>query len=167
MNDYTTFTNRTVETLATMLPLSGWEPLDVRKGIWKPRNLKPFERYLAYVAPPLDNPWVERRISTKEVAYILTANIYLLVQSYDDGEEQSVYGDTAPELGVFQFISDVKAILRGTDLGGLLDRTHNETAGGTRFESGAADGFDTGGHGWVHRAMLTYTVQTAPFCPPT
>jgi hypothetical protein len=139
----------------------------VRKGIWKPRNLSPFERYMAYVAPPLDNPWTERRISTREVAYILTAHVFLLVKSYDDGEELSVYGDTAPDLGVFQFIHDVKVILRGTDLGGLLDRTHNETMGGTRFETGASEGFDTGGHGWVHRAMLTYTVQTAPFCPPT
>ena len=165
MNDYTTFTYRTVEVLAEQLPLRGWEPLDVRKGIWKPRTLTPFERYLVYVAPPLDNPWMERRISTKELAYILTANVFLLVKNYD--EEQSVYGDTAPALGVFQLINDVKAILRDTDLGRFLDRTYNETAGGSRFESGAADGFDTGGHGWVHRAMVTYTVQTAPFCPPT
>lgn len=165
MNDYTTFSERTVETLATALPPVGWEPLDVRKGIWKPRNLAPFDRYLAFVAPPLSNPWVERRISTKEVAYILTAHVFLLVKNYN--EVASVYGDTAPELGVFQFISDVKDILRDTDLGGLLDRTYNETAGGTMFESGATDGFDTGGHGWVHRAMLTYTVQTVPFCPPT
>jgi len=165
MNDYTTFTERTVEVLAEQLPLRGWDPLDVRKGIWKPRTLIPFERYLVFVAPPLDNPWMERLISTKELAYILTAHVFLLVKNYD--EEQSVYGDTAPALGVFQLINDVKAILRDTDLGRLLDRTHNETAGGSRFESGAADGFDTGGHGWVHRAMVTYTVQTAPFCPPT
>jgi hypothetical protein len=165
MNDYTTFTVRTVETLAAMLPTYGWVPLDVRKGIWKPRTLLPFERYLAYVAPPLDNPWVERRISTKEMAYILTAHVFLLVKNYD--EEQSIYGTAAPGLGVFQFINDVKVTLRDTNLGGLLDRTFNETAGGSRFESGASDGFDTGGHGWVHRAMLTYTVQTAPFCPPT
>jgi hypothetical protein len=165
MNDYTTFSERTVATLAEALPPLGWDPLDVRKGIWKPRNLAPFDRYLVYVAPPLDNPWTERRLSTKEMAYILTAHVFLLVKNYN--EEQSIYGDEAPALGVFQFISDVKGVLRDTDLGGFLDRTYNETVGGTRFESGAADGFDTGGHGWVHRAMLTYTVQTAPFCPPT
>lgn len=165
MNDYSTFTARTVTTLQDGLAPLGWTPLEVRRGIWKPRELTPFERYLVYIAPPLTNPWVERRISTKEMAYVLTAEVYLLVQNFD--EVDSVFGETAPNLGVFQFINDVKGILRDTDLGGLLDRTYNETAGGSRFESGAASGFDTGGHGWVHRAMLTYTVQTTPFCPPT
>ncbi len=164
MNAYTDFSTRTVEVLKTELPGRGYTDLDVRKGIWNPRTLEPFERYCVFVAPPTVNPWSERRISTKEVAYILIAEIYLLVKNFD--EVASLYGDTAPDLGVWQLFSDTKDILRATDLGGLLDRTYNETMGGSRFETGASGGFDTGGWGWVHRAMLAYTAQTTGFCFP-
>lgn len=164
MNPYSDFSVRTQQQLATDLPGLGYTPLEVRKGIWKPVDLLPFERYLVFVAPPTSNPWTERRISTKELAFLLTAQIFLLVKNYD--ETLSVYGDTPPNLGVFQLLNDVKNVLRATDLGGLVDRTYNETAGGSSFETGAAGGFDSQRHGWVHRAALTYTVQTQAFCFP-
>jgi hypothetical protein len=155
---------RLVTELTTALGLYGYTPLVVLKGIWKPRALAPFTRYAVFVAPPTTDPWTERFISSREVVYILRADIFLLVKNYN--EEQSVYGDTAPNLGVFQMIADVKAILRATDLSGLVERTYEETTGGSAFETGAAAGFDTGEYGWVHRAKVTYRAQMHGFCIP-
>lgn len=162
MNVYTDFSNATVTALASGLAPLGWTPLEVRKGIWNPRVLLEFDRYLVFVAPPSSNPWSERVIASREIAYTLTAQVYLLVKNYN--EDQSVYGDTAPNLGVFQLISDVKAVLRGTELGGLIDRTYRETSGGSGFDVGAGAGFSSGDHAFVNRAVLTYTVQAKGFC---
>lgn len=162
MNPYSDFTARLVAHLSASLPPLGWTPLDVRKGIWKPGAMEAFERYLVHVAPPLSNPWEEFRFTTKQLAYRMTADIFLLVKNYD--EDKSVYGDTAPQKGVFQMIGDVKDVLRGEDLGGLVDLKHDELIGPVTFESGAATGFDTGSHGWVHRARLTYRAMMQPFC---
>lgn len=162
MNPYSDFTIRLVAHLQSTLSPLGWTPLDVRKGIWKPGAMEAFERYLVHVAPPLSNPWEEFRFTLKQIGYRMTADIFLLVKNYD--EEQSVYGADAPAKGVFQMIGDVKDVLRVTDLEGLVDRTHNELLGPVNFESGAATGFDTGAHGWVHRARLTYKAQMYPFC---
>lgn len=164
MNVYTDLSTRLVSTLQTELATLGYAPLDVRKGIWKPRQLAPFDRYLVFVAPPLTEPWREIRDSARNIIYVLRAELFLLVKNYD--EDQSVYGDTAPNFGVWQLVSDVKAVLRATDLNGLVDRTYRETEGGSAFESGATGGFDTGEHGWVHRAKLVYNANMHPFCYP-
>lgn len=162
MNDYTTMTTGLVSLLTTELGTLSYTPLVVQRRIWKPRDLPTFDRYMVIVAPPITNPWTERQIATREFAYILTADIFLLVKNYN--EEQSVFGDTAPNLGVFQMIADVKAILRATDLNGLVDRTFTETVGGSAFETGASGGMDTGEFAWVHRAKLQYTAQMHAFC---
>lgn len=165
MNPYTTLSERLVTELTAGLTTAGYTPLEVNQGVWKPRALPEFDRYAVWVAPPLANPWDEMRVQTgKLVTYVLRAEIYLLVKNYN--EAQSVYGDTAPNLGVFQLIADTKAILRNTDLGGLVERTYRETEGGTTFESAASGGFDTGAHSWVHRARLVYSASMYPFCHP-
>jgi hypothetical protein len=165
MNPYTDLSNALVTELTTELTALSYAPLDVRKGIWKPRALAPFDRYLVFIAPPLSDPWREiRDEGPKLVTFVLRAEIFLLVKNYN--EDQSVYGDTAPDLGVFQLMGDVKTILRNTDLGGLVLRSYRETEGGSSFETGATGGFDTGEHGWVHRSKLVYTARTYPFCHP-
>lgn len=166
LNVYSDFLKKTGTELATGLTGLGYTPLTVKVAVWKPRALPVFEKFYVQVAPPLSNLWTERRISTKEVQYVLRANIFLLVKNYD--EELSLHGDdsTAPDLGIFQLISDVKNLLRATNLNGLLSRTYNETVGDVAFESGAASGFDVGSRDWVHRALVPYTGETEPFCFP-
>lgn len=164
MNVYTDMTEALVSELTTGLAGLSYAPLTVRSGVWRPRTLPEFDKFLVHIAPPLSNVWTERRISTKEVQYVLRADIYLLVKNY--GEELSVFGDTAPDLGVFQFVSDVKNLLRATDLSGLLSRTYRETEGDVAFDGGAADGFETGPRSWVHRARVPYTAECEPFCYP-
>lgn len=164
MNVYTQMTARLVEYLTTGLAALSYAPLTVQSGVWKPRTLPEFDKFLVQVAPPTNNVWTERRISVKEVQYVLRADVFLLVKNY--GEELSLYGDTAPDLGLFQLVSDVKDLLRATDLDGLLSRTYDETTGEVAFESGAASGFETGPRTWVHRARVPYTAQTEPFCFP-
>jgi hypothetical protein len=161
MNVYTQLTTQVVSELTTGLASLGYAPLSVLQGVWKPQALPEFDKYLVYVAPPLNNVWTERRISTKEVQYVLRADIYLLVKNFS--EELSVYGDTAPSLGLFQLISDVKDLLRGTNLNGMLSRTYDETTGDVSLHSA---GFDTGPRSWVHRARVPYTAETEPFCFP-
>lgn len=163
-NPYTEFSSGLVTVLqAGLSPL--YSGIATRKGIWKPRNLLPFDRYLVFVAPVLQDPVREVRVqSTKRVNEILKADIFLLVKNYD--EEQSVYGDTAPNLGVWQLYKDTKDILRNTDLNGLVERNYREVEGGSAFETGASGGFDSGGHGWVHRIRLTYTAYMFSFCHP-
>ncbi|CAN5608099.1 hypothetical protein BH24ACT15_BH24ACT15_34860 [soil metagenome] len=165
MNAYSTLTHRLTDYLQTELQSLGYAHAEARRGIWKPGALQPFERYLVFVAPATADPWSERRISTKEVAYVFRSEIFLLVKNYDD--VHAIFGDTAPDLGVFQLMHDVKALLRSTDLGGLLDRTYRETEGGSGFDTGAMTGFDSGTHGWVHRAKLVYVAQTHAFCHPS
>jgi len=164
-NPYTTMTYRLQQYLLTELQAMGYEDAEVRRGVWNPGALAPFHRYLVFIAPPATNPWDERRFTAREITYVLRAELFLLVKNYN--EEHSVYGDTAPDLGVFQMIHDVKALLRDTDLDGLIERTFNETTGGSAFEAGASGGFDSGTHGWVHRARLVYTGQTHAFCHPS
>lgn len=142
----------------------GYDPLMVQTGVWNVRALPVFERFLVWIAPPISNFWTERRISTKEVQYVLRADIFLLVKNYD--EELSLHGADAPDLGVFQLTSDVKDLLRATNLGGLLSRTYNETVGDVPFETGAVPGFDTGPRNWVHRVKVPYVAETEPFCFP-
>ena len=165
-NVYSLFIKRTTQYLPTGLTGLGYDPLVVTDGIWKPNAVPVFDKFYVQVAPPLSNLWTERRISTKEVQYVLRANIFLLVKNYDD--ELSLHGDdaTAPDLGIFQLISDVKNLLRATNLSGLLSRTYNETVGDVGFESGAAPGFEVGPRDWVHRAVVPYTAETEPFCFP-
>ena len=164
-NPYSTMTERLVAYLPPALEALGYTGIEARRGIWKPGTLAPFTRYLVFVAPPISNPWDERRIATREVAFLLRAELFLLVKNYN--EDQSVFGDTAPNLGVFQLIKDVKDLLRQTDLSGLVDRTYKETESGSAFEAGAAGGFDSGSHEWVHRAKLVYSAQTHAFCHPS
>lgn len=164
-NPYTTMTARLRTELQAGLIAAGYVGAEARRGIWNPGTLTPWTRYLVFVAPPTGNPWEERRIITpRQVSFVLRAELFLLVKNYN--EEQSVFGDTAPNFGVFQMIHDVKGLLRNTDLNGLVDRTYRETEGGSAFETGAAVGFDAGTHGWVHRAKLVYTAYTQPFCHP-
>ena len=66
MNVYTDLTLRLETTLSEELALLSWDPLVVRHGIWKPRELKPFERYLVFVAPPTTNPWTEERFRQEQ-----------------------------------------------------------------------------------------------------
>ena len=164
MNVYTLLTERLVEYLTTGLAALSYTPLTVQSGVWKPRTLSEFDKYLVHVAPPTNNLWTERRISVKEVQYVLRADIYLLVKNFS--EATSLYGDAAPDLGLFQLVSDTKDLLRATDLDGLLSRTYDETTGEVAFESGASAGFETGPRTWVHRARVPYTAQTEPFCFP-
>ena len=166
MNVYADLTLRLVTLFQTDLPPYGYTPLAVNRGVWLPRDLPVFDRYMVWVAPPVIDPVTERRHqSSKLVNYILRADIYLLVKNFD--EDQSVWGDVAPNHGVFQLQQDTREILRNTDLGGLVERTYRETEGGSSFETGVAGGFDTGSREWVHRLRLTYTAQTHPFCHPT
>jgi len=165
MNVYTQLTEALVPYLHGGLAALHYDPLVVTAGVWKPRALPEFDRYYVQVAPPLSGLWTERRISIKETQYVLRADVFLLVKNY--GEAQSLYGETEPDLGLFQLISDVKDLLRTTDLGGLVSLTGNETAGDTTFEAGAASGFETGPRTWVHRARVPYTASMEPFCPPS
>lgn len=164
-NPYSQLSERLVSVLQTDMTTLGWTPLETRKGIWKPGSLQPWERYLVYVAPPLQNPVTEVRDS-RLVYYVLRADVFLLVKNFSEDEGLSVYGETLPDAGVFQMLFDAKTVLRATNLGGLVDRTYSETLGGSQFETGAATGFDTGTFGWVHRARIQYTAQTVPFCYP-
>ena len=157
-------TQALVAELRDGLPSFGYTPLTVLAGTWKPNALPAFDRYCVWVAPPTMNVWTERRITAREIQYLLRADIFLLVQNFS--EEDSLYGTTAPSLGLFQMIADVKDLLRLTDLGGLLSRTYTETAGDVLFHTGAASGFDTGPRSWVHRARVPYVAETEPFCPP-
>ena len=161
MNLYTTMVERLVSTLTTELGTLSWTPLVVEAGRWDPRILPEFERYYVKVSPP-PRPWVERRISTKEIQYLLRADIVLLVKNFS--EEGALFGDNLPTAGVFQFVSDVKDVLRATDLSGLLSRTYDETAG--EVDVNTIGGFETGPRVWVHHARVPYTAAMEPFCFP-
>lgn len=161
-NPYNDLTARLVTELTAGLTSLGYTPLAVRRGIWKPRALEPFDRYLIFISPPATDPVRERVISAREFAFELKAQLFLLVKNYN--EDQSVFGDVTPNFGVFDLVNDVKTILRGNSLSGLLNTTYRETEGGSGFESGASTGFSSGSHEFVHRASLTFTGLTKGFC---
>ena len=70
MNPYSTMTERLVTTLQTDLAALGWTPLAVHRGIWKPRALPEFERYMVWVAPPPNNPWTEQREAIRASGWV-------------------------------------------------------------------------------------------------
>lgn len=166
-NPYSAFYATLTTTLTAELA-ANYTNIEGRMGIWNPARLLPFERYLVFIAPPTQDLVREVRLqSSKLVNEILKADVYLLVKNYDEGpSDLSIFGDTAPNLGVLQLLKDTKDILRNTDLGGTIERNYREVEGGSSFETGATGGFDSGGHGWVHRARLTYTAMLPAFCHP-
>lgn len=165
MNATSTLIARLIPYLQSNLRSMGYTDLEVRAGIWNPRTLLPWDRYLIFLAIPTANPSNESRIqSSKLVTETLRTNVVLLVKNYD--ETNSVLGDTAPNLGVFQMLKDAKTVLRDTDLDGLVERTYREVEGGTAFETGVSGGFESQAHGWVHRLSFIYTAAMFPFCHP-
>jgi hypothetical protein len=161
-NDYTSITSVLLTELTA--GLASYSPLEVERRFWDAGKLPDFERYLVMISPPLQNAWEERVIGVRNFQYILQIDLYLMVKNFDD--KVSIFGDTAPNKGIFQLVSDVKDLLRTSNLGGLLDKTYSEPAGPLSIEYAASAGFDSGEHSFIRRAKLVYTARTAAFCWP-
>lgn len=168
-NQYSTFINQLATELATLS--SSYTGLEVFKMDFRPTNLPDFDRY-GIVISPSARPWEEKVKAVRNIQYIFRADIYLLVKNFS--ETDSLFGTTAPDLGLFQMVEDVKSLLRLSDLSGLLDKTYAEPAGDpnqggggpVEFETSAAAGFDSGGHAHVRRAKLPFVGRMIPFCHP-
>lgn len=168
-NSLTTLTG----TLKTKLEqLTGYSTLVVYNTLFKPAALPEFTRYCIVVSPS-NRPWDEYRTGIRQIQYIHRLDIFLLVKRWDESGD-SLYGTTAGSLGLFQMIEDVKFLLRGTNLGGILDRTYDEAGGdqtkggpgGIDFEELAAPGFDSAEYTFVHRARVPYLARMQAFCHP-
>lgn len=162
VNDYATMTARLKTELAAGLA-AAYAPISVERKLFKPNDLADFTRYAVVIAPN-GNPWEERVIGVRQVQYLFRADLWLLVKNWH--EEDSIYGTTAPDLGLLQLIWDVKELLRLSDLSGLLDKTYDEPAGPLAMEAGALAAFDSGEKAFIHRARLVYTARMRPFCHP-
>lgn len=163
MNAYSQLTAALETLLTNGLTGLGYSPLQVYTGVWKQRAIPEFGKYYVQIAPPTSNVWTERRISIREIQHVLRVDVFLLVKNFS--EWPALYGETGPDLGLFQLVSDTKDLLRVATFDGFT-LTLNELVGDTTFETGAATGFETGPRTWVHRARVPYTAFTEPFCPP-
>jgi hypothetical protein len=158
-NDATLIATRLVSALTG---LTGYSGLVVAKQVFKPDRLPAgFSRY-GVVVSPHPRPWSERRTAIREVQYTYRFVLYLLVANFDD--TLAVFGESAPDKGVFEMVSDVKALLRTHTLSGLLDKTYDEIGGDVEFGSLATPAFDSGSAVVIHRATMTFEGRTSPFC---
>lgn len=160
-NLYSLITERMVAELQGGLPL--YTGLLVRRMVYHPATMPDFTRYAIIVAPP-GRPWTERRVSTALVQYSFGVDVYVFVKRFD--EEQSVWGVSPPNLGLFQLVDDVKTYLRYTDLSGVLDKTYDEPGGPLEFDAVATAGYDSAEYAFVHRAKIPYVCRVRPFCHP-
>lgn len=137
-------------------PFSG---IVVRLMQFHPAKMPDFPRY-AVIVSPVARPWSEKRLAVGQIQYLYAADVLLFVRNYH--EESSLFGTVAPDLGIFQLVHAVKELLRGSDLGGLLDKTYDEPAAPVEFDTVA--GFDSGEQVFVHRAKVAYQCRTRAFC---
>lgn len=125
-------------------------------------KLPTFEKYCIIISPPQNDAWQEQVISVRTIQYLFGVDIYLLVKNFHD--VNSLFGQTSPDFGLFQMISDVKDSLRSNNLNGFLDKTYSEPAGPLAIEYAASAGFDTGEHALIRRARLRFTCRTPGAC---
>lgn len=171
VNPYSELTKRLVTTLSTNLPVA-YTPLLVVREVFNPQQLPAgFVKWLIIVSPP-QRPWDERRHATASINYDMRVDLYLLVRTYDDARSGlSLWGtDADADRGLFQFIDDVKTLLRRDNLGGYLMKTYDEPGGdASKQGAGGLDfalpGFDASGKfPLAHRAKIPYRAQLQPFC---
>lgn len=161
-NEYSLFTDRLkTELLAGLAAL--YAGLVVERRVFKANDLPAFTRYCIVVSPN-GIPWEERVVSVRTTQYIYRADLYLLVKAFN--EELSLFGTAAPDRGIFEFLKDTKALVRGTTLSGLLDKTYEEPAAPTQFEWSAVNAFESGEKTFIHRLRQVVTVRTNPVCHP-
>jgi hypothetical protein len=171
-NDYSTLTERLVAELLSGLAAS-YAGLVVQRRNWEPARLPDFSRY-AIVVSPDPRPVTERRIAVPQIQYIMRAQVYLLVKNWEDTiPEPALWGTTAGSLGLFEFVKDVKNLLRASDLSGLLDKTYDEAAGdaqspgqgGGSVEYGTLiPGFTANEYALLYPARIPYLARIKPFC---
>lgn len=165
-NDYSVMTGQMVTELQVLSAM--YSNLVVKRQIFKPEQLPAFDRYAIIVSPPPSTIWQEERVATPELMNILKVDLFLLVKNYD--ETNSLFGVIPPDLGLFQLISDVKELLRLTNLAGMLFKTYDEPAGpgsaGVSFETGATLALDSAEYSFVHRAKLPFTGKIKAYCYP-
>lgn len=165
-----TLTSRLVSELSAGLA-ANYPGLVVQRGLFRPAALPAFDRYAIFVAPA-SRPWDERRIAVPEIQYIMRVDLFLLVKNWEQ-TDAPLFGTAAGNRGLFEFIQDVKTLLRLSDLSGLLDKTYDEPggdpskqgAGGVEFQD-PIGGFDAGEYAFVHRARIPYQARLKPFCHP-
>jgi hypothetical protein len=163
-NPVTDVANALVTELSTLI--SRYSGLVVQKMVWNPGKLPAFTQYCIIVAPGSE-PWAERTLSVRTFQYKVRFELYLLIKNYD--EVNSVFGDTAPNLGIFELVNDVKNLLRISRLGGILAggfKSYEEPAGPLAFEYAASMGFDTSEHSHVRRARLHYEAMAKEISQP-
>jgi hypothetical protein len=161
-NEYSLITDRLrTELLAGLAAL--YAGLVVERRVFKANALPTFDRY-AIIISPNGVPWEERVVSVRTTQFIYKADLYLLVKAFN--EELSLFGTSAPDRGIFEFLKDTKALVRGTNLSGLLDKTYEEPATPSQFEWSAANAFESGEKTFIHRIRQVVTVRTTPTCHP-
>lgn len=158
-NAYSEFTTRLVSALTALL--SGY-PATVERNLFDPQKLPDFERYHVVVSPPQNDSWRHDRVSIRTYQPVLAADVYLLVKNFNDHD--SLFGETGPDLGIFQMISDVQYGLQISTLNGFLQKTYEEGFGPLSIEYAASAGFDSGEHSFVRRARLRVTGKAQPIC---
>lgn len=168
-NQYSTLTEKLVTKLLAQLA-AGYSGLVVERKHFKPDALPAaFDRYGIIISPNA-RPWDERRTAIREVQYLYRVDIFCLVRNYH--ETNSLFGTTAPDLGLFQLVKDVKDYLRTATLDDLLDKTYDEPGGDARaqggggldFQEAASPGLSAGNYPMVHRMKIPFVGRTAPFC---
>lgn len=169
VNRYSTLVSR----LATVLTgLTGYDGLAVLTQMFRPTRIPALAGNYGIVISPTKVPWEERRTAIREVQDLYRLDLFLLVRNFN--ESDSLFGTTPGSLGLFQMISDVKVLLRGNDLDGLLDLTYDEVAGDSsrqgagpvEIEEVASPGFDADEYTFVHRARLPFLGRMIPVIHP-
>lgn len=165
-NPYSVLSDRLVARLRA--GLTTYANLVVERRQFRPDNLPTFTRYCIIVSPT-EAPWAEQRTAVREVQDLLRLNIYVLVTNFDD--TLAVFGTTAPNLGLFELVKDIKEVLRTETFDGLLDKTYDEAGGDPRTGGGpihygtmAVAGFDAGEHSFIYRARIPYLGRIQPHC---
>jgi hypothetical protein len=144
----------------------GWpSTLVISRRMYKEAQLPDFTRYCIIISPP-GNPWEERRMAVPKVHFFFHVDLYLLVKNYD--ETSALFGESLPDLGLFQLVNDVKVLLRIDDLGGMLTRStksYDEPGGPLNFHY-FTGGFDSGEKSFVFRAKQPYVTELPQDCHP-
>ena len=162
-NLYSVMTSRLVTVLAA--GLTQYTGLVVDRRRFHPENLPAFTGNYMIIVSPSSRPWGERIVSVRTIQDTLRCDLFLLVKNFHT--DNSLFGLTTPDFGIFQMIEDMKALLRVNTLSSLLDMTYEEVTSEVDFEDLAIKAHDTGEYTWIHRARQPYIGRMRQLCHPT
>ncbi len=143
-----------VDLFTTHATITAYTPTAaVLKMKYRPQHLPDFDKFAIIISPFSEREQHERH--TNSLEYIEGVQIVAIVRNYD--EVLSVYGTTAPNIGILQHCQNIKDVLRSRTLTGLVTVTKHEFDEEIKFSEVVSENRDF----FYHEAIMLWLAEVA------